>query len=91
MGPMHFPTAQTNLFLGQLFCILGCPNEQFGIHEKLSVGYTGFWGMTEYLAFANYSGWGMSIQIGADFNYIKQCKFTSTLSGVHMQVSIISN
>ena len=31
--------------------------------------------MIEYLAFAKYSGWGKSIQIGADFNCIKQCQF----------------
>ena len=47
--------------------------------------------MREYLAFAKYSGWGKSIQIGADFNYIKQCKFQSTLYGVHIEVLIISN
>ena len=35
--------------------------------------------MSEYLAFAKYSGWGKTIQIGTDFNCIKQCKFQSTL------------
>ena len=71
------------VFVDNFILHYGCPNEQFGIHEKLSweckVGYIGCWGMREYLAFANYSEWGMSIQIVADFNYIKQCKFTSTL------------
>ena len=47
-------------------------------------------GMREYLAFAKYSGWGKSIQIGADFNYIKQYKFTSTISGVNIEVLFIS-
>ena len=31
--------------------------------------------MKEYLAFVNYSGWGKSIQIGADFIYIMQHKY----------------
>ena len=40
---------------------------------------------------AKYSGWGKSIQIGAYFSYIKQCKVTSMLSGVRIEVLIISN
>ena len=35
--------------------------------------------MIEYLVFAKYSRWGKSIQRGADFKYIKQCKFQSSL------------
>ena len=33
---------------------------------------------------AKYSGWSKSIQIGANFSYIKQCKFTSTLLSVYI-------
>ena len=62
---------------------LGGPNEQFGVHENFfwgkKVSYPGCRVMREYLAFARYSGWGKSIQIGANFNNVKQCKFQSTL------------
>ena len=47
--------------------------------------------MREYLAFGKYSGWSESMQIGADLNYIKQCKFKATLLGVHINVLTISN
>ena len=47
------------------------------------VGYIGCQSMREFgmckIWAAKYCGWGKSTQIGVNFSYIKQCKFTSTL------------
>ena len=67
------------IFKNNFVLHLGGSTEQFGIHEKFfwgqKVSYTGCRCMREFLAFARYIGWGKSIQVGADFNYVKQCKF----------------
>ena len=70
----HAFSHSANLFIFKNIFVLdlGGPNEQFGIHEIFfwgqKVSYTGCLGTREYLTFARYSGWGKSIQIGADFN-----------------------
>ena len=72
-------SANIFIFKDKFVLHLGCPNEQFGVCENFfweqKVSYTGCRVLREYLAFARYSGWGKSIQIGADFYYVKQCKF----------------
>ena len=76
-------SANVLIFKDNFVLHLGGPNEQFGVHENFFLGqkgsYTGCRVMRVFLAFARYSGWGKSIQIGTDFNYVKQCKFQSTL------------
>ena len=76
-------SANVFIFKDNFVLHLGCPMNNLAFVRFFfwgqKVSYTGCRVMREYLAFARYSGWGKSIQIGADFNYVKQCKFQSTL------------
>ena len=58
-------SANVFIFKDNFVLHLEGPNEQFGFYESFfwgqKVSYTGCRVMKEYLAFARYSGWGMSI------------------------------